>query len=553
MADYQVFHDEATGQNYFRTGYDTKFVPISEQDLDVLEEGGLEAFMKSAVNSAGQLITGAGALVDQAITGGTEARERYDALRETQALRSEGSPIASFAGSIAPDVAAGIATGGAGSLLARIGGTAAVEGALGAVRNPDDPLEGAAIQGSIGAAVPLGGAAARAGGRALGGAAQRVGGAVRGNIYADRALERIGRSRRGMRADELEGRAAAVSDGTEPLGGAAARERQSLSAADNPDAPQVPRERALAGLLTPEEVDDLALELDAGPLLGQGNRRALAARVDSGEMERADQLRASEELASTSVLTDWAAGGPAAIKDNVKNAGTRLIMQELGTGEGARLTAENFRRLMGQSQEVFERAAAEAGDVPVAGRKLGQLQDIADEIGADDAGPIQRLIDNIHKDVTDRGGILRNRTLRDYRTKTGRQAMSAASGDKLERANAYREVQAWLDDLVEERVSPATQEALEDARYKWRILRALEGSNATTDAGGNVNLRSFINQYQRAGNRFFKSTSRTEGASDLFSRRLETLAYLGQQVVPSSGTAERLIHAGGSILGRGGR
>lgn len=175
--DWKVAHD-AEGQNFVRLAGTDEWRPVSPDDLARLKEGGAEAFARSAINSAGQAVTGAGALA-----GVPGARERFDTLQRRQEFRSEGSPVAGFAGSLAPDVAIGAVTGGAGSLARRVGTTAAIEGGLGAARNPDAPLRGAAIQGGFGALGGLGGAALARGGISAG--------RFSGNARADKILGEI--------------------------------------------------------------------------------------------------------------------------------------------------------------------------------------------------------------------------------------------------------------------------------------------------------------------------------------------------------------------------
>lgn len=329
---------------------------------------------------------------------------------------------------------------------------------------------------------------------------------------------------------------------------------RSVGARANPNAPEAPEpERVLNGMLTPEEMDSLAKDLDLGPVLTRGDRKALTARVDTDEMNRADALRSREERSRSNIVADRARGGGVTkvndIRDNAANAATRLVMNELGEGQAYRLTSANMRNLVEQSQEVFESAAREAGDIPVKNMQYAQLQDIADDVGADDLPVVQRMIDNISKDAKDNGDVLPNKLVRDYRSKVGRAAQRAAAGDNFERSIALRDIQEWLDKRVDERVSGETREALAEARYRWRIIRALESSTASTDAGGKVNLPSFSRAFQRGGNRFFRSTGKEGKRGEEFSRALETFRYLTAKVEPDSGTAGRVIQAIGDRAG----
>ena len=146
MADYDIAHDPKTGQNYVALPGSDQYVPVNEDQLRALDESGPEAFVRSIGNSAGQLLTGAIAL-----TGEPSAREQFGNLAAVQQMRQAGSPWAATAGSLVPDVAIGMATGGTGSIGARLALGGGAEAFLGAARNPDAPLQGAALQGSLGA------------------------------------------------------------------------------------------------------------------------------------------------------------------------------------------------------------------------------------------------------------------------------------------------------------------------------------------------------------------------------------------------------------------
>lgn len=149
MAEY--FRNEDTGQLYAKLPGD-RWMEIQPEDVDVLEEGGVEAFVNAAGNSVGQLATGVPTML-----GIDEAEQSYRALQDAQRLRGEVNTAAGGAGFLAPDVLAGAFTGGTGTIARRAATTGLVEAGIGAARNPDDPFTGAAIGGALGGA---GGAAA---------------------------------------------------------------------------------------------------------------------------------------------------------------------------------------------------------------------------------------------------------------------------------------------------------------------------------------------------------------------------------------------------------
>ena len=152
MANEDRFLQDKDGVVYFKPPGamgPQDLIPVNDEQIGRITESGAEAFLRSIGNSINQVSTGLAA-----IAGSPEARQAFDQLSAAQGERAMGSPVASMLGSVAPDVALGAVTGGTGTLARRAAITGATEGLLGAARNPDDPLTGAAVQGTIGALAP---------------------------------------------------------------------------------------------------------------------------------------------------------------------------------------------------------------------------------------------------------------------------------------------------------------------------------------------------------------------------------------------------------------
>jgi hypothetical protein len=464
------------------------------------DEGAPETFLRSLGDSVRQLATGAASLLTNPDSAqGRLSREQFQDITQTQEVRRQSNPIAATAGAVLPDVAVGALTGGGGSLAARVGTTAAVEGAIGAARNPDAPLQGALVQGALGAA---GGAAAPLVDRFVG-SAQTV----------------VNRAR------------------------AASRGPDDLNAARNPDPSDAGGgERQLEGYLTPEELDELAADFSEGRLYTRGDRQALEARTVD-DLDAADDARRTEELMRSNVIGDSVFGGIGAIRDRAEGIATKVVMRELGENRASRLTSTTARRLRDEIVQPFEDAARAAGDLRLSRSDVGELDRAVLEASADDRPLVESVVSRLKEDLSD-DLVLRQEQASQYRTRLGSDIRRAAQAGRYERAQSLGDVQDVIDEIVERQVPADVSEALAEARYRYRIWKSLERSSATTTAGGEINLRSFMNAYERSGgpgaNRFGRSSGRTE-QGDRFFRTLETLRFLTDRVEPSSGTAQRLL------------
>lgn len=538
MADeFSWFHDKETGQEFINPRGSDRMIPVTDAQARVLGEGGLEAFVKSAVNSAGQLITGAGALVDQAITGGTEARSQYDALRSAQEMRDTANPVAGFAGSIAPDVALGALTGGTGSLAARVGGTAAVEGAIGAARNPDDPLAGAAVQGAFGAAAPLGiaGAARLGGGMgAVSGAGRRMGNLVNEvRLGPARMADRVT-----ARMDEAiaAGAARDASRVADDMSTAQAmRGPRSVGAAQVAGEPYERTNRALEGFLTSRDAQDIGLPLTKGDIA--------ALDAPAGEAyQAANAMRAEEEILRSSEFgtighgKELAAGeeGVQATRERQIGFLTNRLAAELGAPDVANLTREVRARVRGEVGQVFEDIMTNNPD-PIPGRRaVVEMRGLADNATGNAKEQAMKHVEEINRKLT-ANGYIRKDTFTSIRNALANDAESAYGSGNYELQRTLSRMQEVLDDALEDTLTPEVREQLWDARRRWRMLKALEYRSAT-DAGGELNPRAF----QRAYEAVTPSFKRASRESDEFEQLIDTLAYLTQKVQPDSGTAARI-------------
>lgn len=501
MAD--VVRDEDTGEVFVRLP-GNRLMQV-EDDPDVIaaaQEGTVQSLVGGAMSSVGQAVTGAGALL-----GSERARREFDVLSEAQRARMGANPVGGTLGSLAPDVALGAVTGGTGSLARRMGTTALVEGTLGAARSPDAPIEGALIGGGLGALGGAGLAALDAAAPLARGMASRVTARMEGIVSANRA--RMGRD---------------------------------LNARRNPSPSFEQSQPVLRGFMQPEELDELANTLGTGKLYTPGDAAALRA-LDKDTLGRAQSRRQVEELMRTDIIMDRAYGGGAsinAIRDNAQDAATRLVADELGMND-ARFTRQAFNDVRRDVSADFEWVSKQVGDLDLTHDDVAALHQALDDASADDANAVKRYVENITEDVTQEGEddlLLRpmnNEVAQQYRTRLRNDIERASKAGNFARAQALGQVQDVLDDVVErqaKRVGGQVQATLDEARHRWRIIKSIERSTATTDAGGDINVPSFMTAYERAGRRM---------SDDPLMKQLETLRWLTTRVVPSSGTGERVL------------
>ncbi|MCP4823967.1 MAG: hypothetical protein GY892_07590 [Shimia sp.] len=508
MAEYKnkYLTNEETGQ-LFVVGQNGDPVPIQPQDIAELEAGSVSQFFSAAERGLGTIATGAGSLM-----GLEGTRESFNELERQGEVQGAVNRIQQL-GQYAPDVVAGVATGG-GSLTATAGKAALVEGMLGAARNPDAPVQGAIQQGAIGAATTLtGGVLApvvvggiRVGTQAGNKLAQRF------NSVADDVIER---SR--VRAD-------------------------SINAARNASPEYSTQGRILAGQNTVEQMDELALDFgyNKGDLYTTGMARQLRATTDA-EDAAATALREQEELFASNVLLDRTGGGGKSInkvQDNLKDVSTKVVMRELGENLESRMTWQNMRRIEEEIVQPFKDAQAKAGPIKIEADDVVELNDIKLKAEANDERLVTKYIDDIEADVAKEGGKLTPQDAQQLRTRLGNDIMQASKRGQAERAGSLADLRDVLDNAMERNLDGETLEALTEARQKYRVLKTVQRSAATIDPSGKININSFIKAWQRSGNNRYGRTSK---GFDEFNRNLETLNNLGSKMTPSSGTAQRLI------------
>ena len=349
------FIEGADGQ-IFAKAPGNKWIPIEARDAAIIEEGGFEAFARSTGSTLAELPLGVGSLL-----GVEGAQERLDENARQGQIRGEVNPGGGLAGDIAgfaPDLAAGIATSG-GSLLATAGRTALVEGVLGAIRTPQDPLMGAAIQGGLGA---LGVPAAAVVGRAVSPLARRFQSSATQVARQSRRIDEVGAINRPGPAGPAG-----------PVGGGINAQVNTLERTAGPS-PMLSLEQATAR--------DMPL---SGP--EQAYLKAWDAGDEAG-IAAAERGLANRDFLNKSKVFGTEIGDFTGGNKDMKQWFTQELAGELGLHDTTRLTKGTLAEVREDTGKVFKEAF-DQGNYPVVNQietpdgpssvmaELRQVQDVA--------------------------------------------------------------------------------------------------------------------------------------------------------------------------------
>ena len=509
MAEYKNTYltDKTTGQLYV-VGQTGDPVPIEPADIAELEASSLSQVGSAAGRGIKTIAHGAASLAGVEGQGGVLAE-----LDRQGGVQGSVNSIQQL-GQYIPDVAAGIATGG-GSIPAQLGKAAVVEGMLGAARNPDNPVQGALVQGGLG-----------------------VAGAGAGAVLAPVV---IGGIRVGTKAgNKLSSRFNQVAETVVNKSRARAASSDSVGAARNVAPEFSTQGRILKGQNTTAQMDELALDIgmDEGSLYTKGMGGQLDATTDA-EMAAATALREREELYSSNVLLDRSSGkSTLGVKDKLNEASTKVVMSELGENIESRMTWQNMQQLEKEIVQPFKDAQEMAGPIKLTKADTSELEDVITYAEMNDQALAKKYITDIQEDIIKNGGELSAKDAQQIRTRLGKDINNAASNGQIARVGSLSDLKDVLDNAMERNLDAETLEALTDARHKYRVLKAVQSSTATTSPDGKVNIKSLVNAWQRSGkNRYGRLAKKAEK----FNRNIETLNNLQAGITPSSGTAQRLL------------
>jgi hypothetical protein len=516
-----LFKDE-TGQVFFKPpGAKSRdeLVPVGPAEIAVINESGPEAFLGSLMARGREIsdFMGSGAMSALEGEGGAGVLERMapgsgllaerEAAREAQEMRGAANPMAALTGGLVPDLlsaGAGV-RGSVGSLAAREAGIGAGLGAAGQETDAG-MLAGAAIGGALG------------GGSILGGNILAKGAAR----LAEPVAGLVGRTKRTM--------------------GNLVGENRSLSAAQvAPGTAFEGSDFILRGLTRGEGLARMADDYSLGGPLGTRAEVRMLEAKNPAEFAAAKAAREREQLFSSNIVGDTALGGVTATRARAKVATNRVVASEIGSPNMEQFTQVATNDARKGVSAVFNEVRDMAGDLKIGADDLGKM-DAARLVSSADGRPqLEAIIADIQGDMVD--GVLPKQKA--WATRNRLTEAMDGSGSDMARRQGLEDVREALDDIIERQAiieDPGVAEALAEARHRWRILSALEAPGAV-DAGGDINIRQFSNALKRHGNKGMRRTRGNERGRE-FAENMETLDFLRQQVVPSSGTAERLLAAG---------
>lgn len=422
------------------------------------------------------------------------------------------NPWSTGAGQLAPALAGGI---GAGALTAglgtagRIGTTAAIEGGIGALGDPVDPL-GSAVMGAgfggLGAGLP---AMLRAGRQAAAGASESIGGALQALPLPERVQRRI----LGIAGDMPPGGAGGLDD-LGPVARGAVRTQENARPGG-------------AGWFTPDEATAMGMRLTPGDelLLRSGN-------LD--EQAFAQRVRGQEELRRSMPNIGR---GIEDVRESQRGWITNYVTNNLELSPGTPLTPQVMGEKFRQLGREFDAVAQQLGNVPISKRALGGLEELVEQ--ADRS--YKTRLGSIHVGIEDalnrNNGVL---TFEDWQTaknlidRTIVSAERQGAGSKLA---DFQEYAMQLQDAMLDSADEATRQALFAAREQYHLMKLLTKTTDTVAADGTVN----VSQLRRnLGNNPARYKSAIEGE---LTRALDTVDLLQRKLTPNSGTADRMLAA----------
>jgi len=284
--------------------------------------------------------------------------------------------------------------------------------------------------------------------------------------------------------------------------------------------------RIKQGFLEPEEAARLQMPLT------EGDAWALSARSRPAA-EAGDQLRMREEK----LRSDPVFGAKInETRDAQKVKITQLAKERAGiTGEvdlTPAVIGENLIR-MGKQFDDYARAV---GDVPAGTVQAGfkaTLDDVTEEGVKSVLSKVATDLDNV---AAKNGGIIPADDLMRVRSRLNTLAAKGAEQGNYSTASNATDMIKSVDQAIQDSIPADSTMMAEFAKLRgeYRITKALMKPGAV-DAGGQVNPLSLKNRLGRTNASYKSSTF------DEFKRALDTVAFLQQRTVPSSGTAERLL------------
>lgn len=492
--------EDAQGNRFVRQGRDWVPAPSRQEQMraDALAQvardtGPVEAFLVGAGRALG-----GGYL----FPGGDDA---FAALQQQ-------SPWATGLGQVAPALVGGVGTGLATAGLgtgARIGATALAEAGMGALGDPENPLQSAAL------------------GAVLGGGAMALPVLARG---AGRAAEAAGLGMQNARAmagvlplpQRVQQRILGIAG--EP--GAAGAGRLPGGARTAPDFVGPPEPGGQGGAFF-----GLDEAMARGLPLTPGDQAYLAARSD-GELALARNFRSAEELRRSHPELG---AGINNVRDGQRQWITDRVAAELDLPAGTRLTPDVLGDKFDELGRVFDDVARVIGEVPISKGRLGELEGLQMDARLAYQGQLGRVHGELERILNRNEGMLTGADLAHLKVQLDKMMTTATrQGDHAMLADA-QEYFRVLQDAMLENAPDELRGVLQDANRQYGLLKRLTQTAQTVDAEGVVNVQTLYNNFGRNPSRY------KNAREDDLLRSLQTLRFLQTRLTPTSGTAERML------------
>jgi hypothetical protein len=242
----------------------------------------------------------------------------------------------------------------------------------------------------------------------------------------------------------------------------------------------------------------------------------------------------------------------AATGDKVKQAAWQgAIAREMGEPNATAFTPEVLTRARDRIGAAFDDVATRTRIPPAETATMGRdfntiLPDADLVLGPNDIGKIEKQIKNINSLVAANGGEIPGNLYQTLTHHGGPLARLEGSADP-DVAHYAGRIRDALDDAFVRSASPADQEALNQARYQYRVMRTVDNLAAGTRDGGITPL-GFMQAVKTASRRFDPATG---GMAYTGGGNIGELARIGTLMRPAadSRTTDRALVTGLALGG----
>ena len=238
--------------------------------------------------------------------------------------------------------------------------------------------------------------------------------------------------------------------------------------------------------------------------------------------------------------------------DRVKQtAWQSAIAREMGEPGATSFTPDVLSRARDRIGATFDGVAARTSIPPAEiqgmGAEFGQiLPDAGLTLQTEQFGQIRRQIENINALAARNGGEIPGDVYQTLTHHGGPLSRLEGSADP-DVAHYAGRIRDALDDAFVRSASPADQEALNEARYQYRVMRTVD-QLAAGSRGGDITPMGFMQAVKVASRRFDPSTG---GMAYTGGGNIGELARIGTLMRPAqnSGTTDRALISGLAIGG----